>query len=141
MTDINSQELRDSWARVSKFGDRVPLRFYTKLFLAHPDLRDLFPIDMSEQRDKLWDMVNTLVDHLDNLDRVVPAIAALGDRHKGYGVQPSHFPLVGGALLATLKHFETDKWSEDLELWWSLAYGAAAEVMINGNVLEASNVH
>jgi len=42
VVDVN--RLRDSWARVAAHGDQVPLRFYSRLFVAHPEVRDLFPL-------------------------------------------------------------------------------------------------
>jgi hemoglobin-like flavoprotein len=34
-------------------GDAVPLFFYSDLFLRHPEARDLFPVSMAAQRDRL----------------------------------------------------------------------------------------
>ena len=50
---MDTAALRSSWAIVAAAGDDVPLYFYSHLFLRHPEVRSMFPIQMSGQRDKL----------------------------------------------------------------------------------------
>ena len=50
---MDTAALRGSWAKVVEAGDDVPLYFYSHLFLSHPEVRSMFPIQMSGQRDKL----------------------------------------------------------------------------------------
>uniref|UniRef100_UPI003514C939 globin domain-containing protein n=1 Tax=Salipiger bermudensis TaxID=344736 RepID=UPI003514C939 len=60
--------------------------FYDRLFDRAPELRAMFPADMSGQADKLFDMVLVLVQSLDHLQMLVAEIEALGVRHHEYGV-------------------------------------------------------
>ena len=48
-------------------------------------------------------MIATAVGGLNNLDKLVPAVKALGARHSGYGVTAAHYRIVGEALLWTLE--------------------------------------
>ena len=50
---MDTAALKASWANVVAAGDDVPLYFYSHLFLSHPEVRAMFPIQMSGQRDKL----------------------------------------------------------------------------------------
>jgi hypothetical protein len=45
-----ARTLARSWARVADQQDRVSAYFYARLFLAAPQLRDLFPIQLRAQR-------------------------------------------------------------------------------------------
>ena len=36
--------MRASFAKAEAHGDQAPLWFYSHLFLAHPETRDLFPV-------------------------------------------------------------------------------------------------
>ena len=47
----------------------------------------MFPEDMRDQKRKLFVMLATAVQGLNDLDRLVPQVKALGARHAGYGVQ------------------------------------------------------
>ncbi|MDN5854139.1 MAG: globin domain-containing protein, partial [Actinomycetia bacterium] len=62
--------LKDSWQTVTKSGDDVPLFFYSHLFLTHPELRSMFPVSMSNQRDKLVGALGTIVSNVDQIDEV-----------------------------------------------------------------------
>ena len=48
-------------------------------------------------------MIATAVGGLNSLDKIIPAVKALGARHSGYGVTGAHYAIVGEALLWTLE--------------------------------------
>jgi hemoglobin-like flavoprotein len=95
--------VRASFAQVVLIEDTAADLFYDRLFAIAPNLRRLFPVDMREQKRKLIRMIATAVGGLNNLDRLVPAVKALGVRHSGYGVTVTHYELVGESLLWTLE--------------------------------------
>ena len=44
----------------------------THLFLSHPEVRSMFPIQMSGQRDKLVTALGAVVSNVDEIDKVLP---------------------------------------------------------------------
>lgn len=84
---MDPDTLKNSWALVAKSGDEVPLFFYSHLFLSHPELREMFPVSMAAQRDKLVAALGAVVSNADQLDQVTPVLAQLGRDHRGW--QPS----------------------------------------------------
>ena len=44
-------------------------------------------------------MIETAVENMHQLDRILPAVRDLGWRHAGYGVTPVDYDTVAGALL------------------------------------------
>ena len=129
---MDTAALKDSWAIVTKSGDDVPLFFYSHLFLSHPELRSMFPVSMSQQRDKLVGALANIVTHVDELDEVMPFINSLGSDHRRFAVEPEHYDAVGASLLATLGHFLGPRWTDELAADWTAAYGVIAKVMIDG---------
>lgn len=127
---MDAAALQDSWKQVAKSGDEVPLFFYSHLFLTHPELREMFPISMSAQRDKLVGALGTVVSGVDRLDEVVPVLQGLGRDHRRFDVVAEHYPAVGASLLATLQYFLGPQWTEELAAEWSTAYGLIAKVMV-----------
>jgi NAD(P)H-flavin reductase/hemoglobin-like flavoprotein len=115
---------------VAKSGDEVPLYFYSHLFLSHPELRELFPISMSGQRDRLVAALGTIVSNVDKLDNVVGFIQQLGRDHRRFSVVASHYDAVGASLLATLRQFIGANWTDALAADWAAAYGLVAKTMI-----------
>jgi NAD(P)H-flavin reductase len=127
---MDTAALKSSWEQVAKCGDEVPLFFYSHLFLSHPELRAMFPISMSNQRDKLVGALGRIVSNVDELPDVVPFIQQLGRDHRRFSVVPSHYSAVGSSLLATLKHFLGAAWTDELADDWAAAYGVIARVMV-----------
>jgi NAD(P)H-flavin reductase/hemoglobin-like flavoprotein len=127
---IDAAGLKASWRAVAGHGDQVPLFFYSSLFLSHPHTREMFPVSMAAQRDKLVQALGQVVSQVDDLDSVVPVLQQLGRDHRKFGVVADHYPAVGAALLATLEHFSGAEWTERLARDWSDAFGIVADVMI-----------
>ena len=128
--------MRASFGKASAHGDQAPLWFYSHLFLTHPETRDMFPVSMARQRDRLFSALGDVMARVDDLDALVPILQQLGRDHRKFGALPAHYPAVGASLLATLEHFD-DEWNDELAASWAEAYGVIAEVMI-GAAEEAS---
>lgn len=129
MTDEQVTLVQTTWEQVVPIGDQAATLFYGRLFEQHPEVRPLFPEEMDEQGKKLIQMITTVVRSLDRLDRVVPAIQALGERHGGYGVVDEHYDAVAGALLWTLAQGLGDAWTPEAEAAWVEAYTTLATTM------------
>jgi hemoglobin-like flavoprotein len=65
---LDVQRLQESFARMATHGDAVPLFFYSDLFLRHPETRDLFPVSMAAQRDRLAHALGRIVSDVDHVD-------------------------------------------------------------------------
>jgi NAD(P)H-flavin reductase/hemoglobin-like flavoprotein len=122
--------LKSSWALVAKAGDEVPLFFYSHLFLSHPEVREMFPVSMAAQRDKLVGALGAVVSNAAQLDEVVPFLQQLGRDHRRFSVIAEHYSAVGASLLATLQHFLGAAWTTELAADWAEAYGLVATVMV-----------
>ncbi|MEV5827427.1 globin domain-containing protein [Spirillospora sp. NPDC052242] len=127
---MDAQRLKDSFAQVARHGDSVALFFYADLFVRNPHLRDMFPIGMTGQRDKLLRALGTIVARVDDLPSLVPFLQQLGRDHRRFGIIAEHYPHVGASLLTTLRHFSGPAWSDDLESDWNAAYSLVAKVML-----------
>ena len=127
---MDTAALKASWGKVVAAGDDVPLYFYSHLFLSHPEVRSMFPIQMSGQRDKLVTALGAVVSNVDEIDKVIPLLEQLGRDHRRFSVVTEHYTAVGASLLATLKKFLGPSWTPDLADTWAQAYGLVAKVMV-----------
>jgi NAD(P)H-flavin reductase/hemoglobin-like flavoprotein len=127
---VDERRLKESFARVAAHGDEVVLFFYSHLFLAHPEVRDMFPVSMSVTRDRLLNALGQIVSDVSNLDNLVPFLRELGRDHRKFGATAEHFPAVGRSLVAALAHFSGDAWNDELARDWIQAYTQVASVMI-----------
>jgi len=126
---VDEQRLKESFARVATYGDEVPLFFYSHLFLTHPETREMFPVSMAGQRDKLLNALGRIVSDVSSHDSLLPFLRGLGRDHRKFGAVAEHYPAVGASLIATLKHFNGPSWTEELARDWTAAYGVIAQVM------------
>ncbi|MBO2455311.1 flavohemoprotein [Actinomadura barringtoniae] len=126
---MDAQRLKDNFAKVAEQGDAVALFFYSDLFVGNPHLRDMFPIGMMGQRDKLLRALGMIVSRVDDLPELVPFLQQLGRDHRKFGTVAEHYPHVGASLVRTLKYFSGADWTPELEADWGAAYGVVAQVM------------
>jgi NAD(P)H-flavin reductase/hemoglobin-like flavoprotein len=129
---VDTAAMRRSFEKVTANGDEVGLYFYSHLFLNHPDTRQMFPISMIQQRDRLLAALGDIVGRVDDLDKLVVYLQQLGRDHRKFGTLAEHYPAVGASLLATLAHFAGDDWTSELQADWAAAYELIAKVMIEG---------
>jgi len=127
-----SKLLKESWTLVEEHQDRVAGYFYARIFLSHPQLRDLFPVQMDVQRARLLGAIVTAVQTLDDPERFDEYLRALGRDHRKFHVSPEHYDVVGGALLEALRAFAGENWSVEYDQAWRDAYEVIARKMIAG---------
>jgi nitric oxide dioxygenase len=130
MTPRQIQLVRESFAAVEPIADTAATIFYRRLFDLDPDLRALFPSDLTNQRRNLMQTLTVVVRNLDRLEGIVPAVEALGRRHAGYRVRPDDYETVGAALLDTLGEGLGTAFTQEVRAAWAAAYGLLASVMI-----------
>ncbi len=123
--------LQQSFTRVAGDADRFARGFYDRVFTLRPELRGLFPAEMSELRRKFVTTLQLIVRNVERTEVVVPMLLDLGARHAGYGTRREHFATIGEALLGALGAADTS-WTDELARVWSFAYQRLASTMITG---------
>jgi nitric oxide dioxygenase len=123
--------VQESYAKVAPIADQAAVMFYNRLFEVAPQVRAMFPADLTEQRKKLMATLSVVVNGLSNLQSVLPAASALARRHVSYGAKPEHYPVVGGALLWTLEKGLGDSWTTEVAEAWTAAYATLSGFMIS----------
>lgn len=122
--------VQTTFSKVAPAAPQVAAAFYKRLFEIDPNLRAMFPEDLTEQGNKLMMMLRTVVAGLDAPATILPAAEALGKRHVQYGVKPEHYGAVGSALLDTLRSGLGREFTPDVEGAWTAAYTLLSQVMI-----------
>jgi hemoglobin-like flavoprotein len=131
MTPDQIKLVQDSFAKVGPISDKAAELFYGRLFEIAPQVRTMFPDDMTEQRKKLMATLAIVVQGLNNLDTILPAAGALAKRHVSYGAEAAHYPVVGQALLWTLEQGLGPSWTPDVAAAWTDAYTTLSAFMIS----------
>ena len=131
MTPDQVKLVQQSFAKVAPISDQAAAMFYDRLFEVAPQVKAMFPADLTEQRKKLMAMLAVVVNGLSNLETILPAASALATRHVSYGAKAEHYPVVGAALLWTLEMELGDGWTPEVADAWTAAYGTLSDFMIS----------
>src|SRR6202045_3509426 len=131
MTPDQVKLVQQSFAKVAPISDQAAVIFYDRLFEIAPQVKAMFPSDLTEQRKKLMATLAVVVNGLGNLESVLPAASALAKRHVSYGAKAQHYPVVGAALLWTLEKGLGDAWTPAVADAWTAAYGTLSGFMIS----------
>ncbi|HZN77516.1 MAG TPA: globin domain-containing protein [Micromonosporaceae bacterium] len=134
-----SRLLKESWTLVEEQQDKVAGYFYSRIFLSHPQVRDLFPVQMDVQRARLLGAIVTAVQTLDDPERFDEYLRSLGRDHRKFYVQPEHYDVVGKALLESLRTFAGESWSIEYDQAWRDAYDVIARKMLAGADADSDN--
>ena len=129
MTPQQIDLVQSSFKKVVPIAGTAADLFYDRLFEIAPEVRSMFPQDLSEQKKKLMTMLGTAVSNLHKLETILPAVKDLGSRHKGYGVTAAHYAPVGAALLWTLEKGLGPDFTPEVKAAWTDTYTALAGVM------------
>ncbi|MFI9029754.1 globin domain-containing protein [Streptomyces sp. NPDC053560] len=123
--------IRRTMAEIEPVADQVTSYFYALLFVRYPELRQLFPVSMDEQRDRLFKALLTAAQRVDDAASLTEFLAHLGRGHRKYGTQPEHYPAVGECLLGALARHATFSWDDQAEAAWIRAYTKISQTMID----------
>ncbi|HRX83956.1 MAG TPA: globin domain-containing protein [Phycisphaerae bacterium] len=132
MNQATIERLEQSFKLIAPRSEELVDRFYAHLFSAHPDVRAMFPQEMTDQKMRLLSSIVRVVQNLRTLDRIQPALVEMGRRHVDYGVKPAHYPIVRDTLIAVMQEIAGDKWEPEYTADWTAALNLVAEVMLQG---------
>src|SRR4030095_6343327 len=117
---------------VEEHQDKVAGYFYARIFLSHPDLRDLFPVHMDVQRARLLGAIVTAVQTLEDPEKFDDYLRALGRDHLKLHVEPEHYEVVGGAWIEAMRTIAGEQWGVEYDQAWADAYAVIASKMLGG---------
>lgn len=113
-------------------GSGLAPRFYERLFLAHPELRAMFPVDMAAQHKKLMDSLRAIIANLRDPAITQSQLQHLGRKHLDFGAKPEHYPWVCEALVGALADCAGSRWTPQLQAEWAEALELVSAIMLDG---------
>jgi len=121
--------VQSSFERVKPMANLAGETFYKRFFEVAPQVRHIFRNDMKKQAAMFMSILGLAVGSLHDLDKIIPTIRALGERHTGYGTEFEHFNVFGECLLWTLEQVFGDEFTPELMEAWTAAYMTLADTM------------
>jgi len=103
--------------------------FYAQLFATSAEARAMFPLCMSQQRQRLFAALCRVVGSLDGGEASRAYVAELGRDHRKFGVRDKHHPAFFDALLATARHCAGRAWTPETASAWRAALDYVSATM------------
>lgn len=121
--------VRDSFESVLSMAGPIGLLFYGRLFEVAPDVHPMFHNDLDLQIRKLMDMLSSVVESLDDFERVRPRLEELGCQHASYGVRPEQYEVLTSSLLWTFSKTLGADFDDRTSEAWRNALDTISEAM------------
>ena len=132
MNEQTIQAFESSFQLLAPRGEELVQRFYALLFSRNPQVRGMFPNDMTSQKQKLLASIVLVVKNIREPEKLMQPLREMGARHSGYGVQPEHYELVRDTLLEVMSEMAGPGWNAQLAGAWTEALNTVATVMQEG---------
>jgi hemoglobin-like flavoprotein len=132
LTEDQIDIIRESAERMAETNVAGTNAFYASLFSVAPGIRNLFPDDMFNQSEKLWNSIVMVVESAEDLGEITDALKKLGARHVHYGAEPEHYVLVTKVLIETIAALMDNHWTLAHQDAWQIALGAVCDTMLEG---------
>lgn len=133
LTEEEITLVQNSIQLMRKTTEEFSMAFYRELFKVNPLVKNLFLTNIQNQVVKFAQVFELLVSSLNNIEKLLPALKALGKRHANYGVQEYHYDVVGEALIATLKKSLGRHFTPEVEAAWLKTYGLVTMIMVDAS--------
>jgi hemoglobin-like flavoprotein len=131
MTPEAIQEVRASYATVAARPGQLSARFYEEMFSAAPNLRRLFPEDLSSLQRHFEAALALVIRNLDDVHALHEPLRDLGAQHVHWGARPEDYVTAREALIAAIRALSA-AWQAELEGHWRGAITSIIVPMIEG---------
>jgi hemoglobin-like flavoprotein len=139
----------ESWEEIRRntkdFNEVVGVKLFQKLFAVDPSAARVFSfgneVELTDDFFKSKSLIKhagcfiTMIDKAlgllgPDIELLTETLMGLGHNHVAYGVQASHYPNMGQALLETLEEVSGDSFTEEVKNSWLEVYQALSYDMI-----------
>ena len=130
MTREQVRLVKNSFQALTPQRNRLAGLFFAQLFVREPSLRPVFRGDLRVHGTELFEGLAAIVDSLDRLYPIVPALEWLAVQSVRRGVGERHYWVIIEAMLSAFRDGLGDGFTVELELAWREAARQVSAVML-----------
>jgi hemoglobin-like flavoprotein len=139
MTPEAISRIRSSFSEISSEPRALASRFYTELFAAAPQLRALFPTDLTSLQGHFEAALALVIRNLEEMRTLEQPLRDLGAEHVQWGARPEDYLVVREALVRAIR-VSSSAWNDALEGDWRRAITDIAVPMLQGAAVHTAMV-
>lgn len=133
LSDSTIQIIKAITPAVAEHAVQITTNFYGRMFQANPEVKAFFNFAHQESGRQPLALAGAVAAYFSNIDRLEvlgPAVELIAQKHCSLGVQPEHYPIVGGHLLAAIGEVMGDAVTDEVVAAVGEAYGVLAHICI-----------
>ena len=144
--------VKSSWSElISKYNlQKFGVILFKQIFKIAPETQGMFPFrDVSLEdllknqsfRRHAFAVANALdqsIHRIESLNNGDAILKDLGKKHIKFGVKEEHYPVIGQAIVTTMKMGLQSKFTSDVKESWVKLYKLVSQAMISDNYLKSS---
>ena len=138
MTSDAVRRVQASHVALGGRGDALATAFYAELFGRAPELRRVFPDDLTSLQRHFDAALALVVRNLESIATIEPALRDLGGQHVHWGARPEDYSTARDALVAALRELSGASWTADTERDWRQAMTIISVAMLQGAAVETA---
>ncbi len=139
MTPEAIRLLKASYADVTATPRQLAARFYKELFSASPNLRPLFPADLTLLQGHFEAALALVVKNLDEVSALRESLRDLGAQHVHWGARPEDYVTARESLVEAIGAL-SPSWNVRLEGYWRSAITAIVVPMLEGAAVHTAMI-
>ena len=139
MTSDAIELIKTSYAQATATPRQLAARFYQELFAAAPNLRPLFPGDLTLLQGHFESAIALVVRNLDEMSALRESLRDLGAQHVHWGARPEDYVTAREALVAAMGAV-SPSWDATLEKHWRAAVTSIIVPMLEGAAVHTAMV-
>jgi NAD(P)H-flavin reductase/hemoglobin-like flavoprotein len=128
--DETAATVQSTFTLAAHQPDELARQFFATLFGGLPRARELFPVNLEEQRGHLARALMRIVQTLDRPDELRPTLEQLGREHRRFAVLAQHGDLVEKALLGPIAAAAGPAWTPVVEKSWKDAFATVTTALL-----------
>lgn len=137
MTPEAIQQIRTSYTEVAARPRQLASRFYEELFAIAPNVRPLFPSDLTSLQGHFEAALALVIRNLDEVRALRDSLRQLGAQHVRWGTRPEDYVSAREALIAAVRA-NAAEWNDALEQNWRAAITSIVVPMLEGAAVDAA---
>jgi len=139
MTPETIAQIKRSHSAVAATPRQLSARFYKELFERAPDLRRLFPTDLTLLQGHFEAALAIVIRNLDDMQTLGESLRDLGAQHVHWGARPEDYTTARDALVAAIRVLSPD-WTPALDAAWRAAITSIIVPMLQGAAVHTAVV-
>lgn len=133
LSDSTIQIIKAITPAVAEHAVTITTNFYGRMFKANPEVKAFFNFAHQESGRQPFALAGAVAAYFSNIDRLEvlgPAVELIAQKHCSLGVQPEHYPIVGGHLLDAIGEVMGAAVTAEVVAAVGEAYGVLADICI-----------